>query len=97
MKVPAILYGKSEAGGIVQRRYGASRLGICVIVVSSPGLRNVRLPNAYFAYIGRLGINYGIAGGVEAGLDELTPRERGRCRIFHRPDGMAIAINWGRG
>jgi hypothetical protein len=93
MRLPEILYGRRVTPYSTETRYGSSKLGIVGMVV-----RFKEMAPAHLWQIGRLGIAYGPGGGVEAGLYELTPEQRGPSRIFYRKSGMALGVNWaGRG
>lgn len=89
--LPDILYGKRERYGCVDTRYGSVKLGAVLTTMSGGSM-----PRAWLGQVWRLGISYGPAGGVEAGLDGIAPELRSWERIWYRANGCAFALNWTR-
>ena len=92
MSMPEVIYGKTESSRLKTTRYGSMQLGAVLLILDFTGSFSARF---YNAQIGPLGISYGLAGGVEAGLAELTSKQLGRHHIFYRENGRALAVNWG--
>ncbi len=95
MKLPIWLYAKRDDGVLRIRRYGSRRpLRVVATIIDSPNERGsgYGLASSYMFDVGRLGVQFGPEGGVDAGFSSM-PRGS-RCKLFSLRGGLAIGLTW---